>query len=69
MQTDGHSATPQNIVNTLVAILLVTLAVVHYYIRDNVHMERRFPIVTNCYSGRRRKSIVGASELQFSDGL
>jgi hypothetical protein len=28
-----------------------------------------FSIVTSCYSGRRRKSIVGASELQFSDRL
>jgi hypothetical protein len=28
-----------------------------------------FSIVMSCYSGRRSQSIIGASELQFSDGL
>jgi hypothetical protein len=70
MQTDGLSATPHINANTLVAISLMSLAAVqHYYVRDNVHVQRSFFIVTSCYSGRRRKSIVGAKELQFSDGL
>jgi hypothetical protein len=77
---DGISAAPHN------------NAVQHYFIRDNVHLERRYlqlravtvrgdrlrekvllkesPVEhVNYYRGRRRKSIVGASELQFSDGL
>jgi hypothetical protein len=67
MQTDGLFATPHN--NTLVAIPLVTLVVVyHYYVRDCVYVERHF-VWLRGYSGRRTKSVVGASELQFRDGL
>jgi hypothetical protein len=42
MQMDGLFATPHNI------------AVQHYYIRDNVHVEKRFSIVTNCDSSWRQ---------------
>jgi hypothetical protein len=69
MQTDGLSAMPHNNANTLAAISLMTLVVVqNYYVRNNVHVERLF-LQFRGYSGERRKSIVGASEWQFSDGL
>jgi hypothetical protein len=53
MQTDGLSAMPHNNANMLVATSLVTLAAVqHYYVRDYVHVERRFlelqVVTVNC---------------------
>jgi hypothetical protein len=40
---EGLSATPHNNANTLVAISMVTLVVMqHYYVRNNVYVERRF---------------------------
>jgi hypothetical protein len=69
MQTDGLFATPHNNANTFVAIPLVTLVVVyHYYVRDCVYVEIYF-LWLRGYSGRRTKSVVRVSELQFRDGL
>jgi hypothetical protein len=66
MQTDDLSATPHNNENKLVgdAGSSTPLLRTRQFTRGET-----FSIVTSCYSGRRRKSIIGPSELQFSDGL
>jgi hypothetical protein len=43
MQMDSLSVMPHNNAKTLLAISLVMLAVLqHYYVSDNVHVERRY---------------------------
>jgi hypothetical protein len=54
IQKDGLSATRHNNANTLVAILLVTLAAVqHYYVCDNVKCGETFSIVTRLQWAKR----------------